>query len=194
MSTRGPEFDELVGSDLEPIERQRLLAVHELLVAAGPPPDLATGAAAPETTQRVLRLPHRRRGALVALAAAFGILLFAVGYVVGDGRNEPGTFDSVAMSGTPQAQQATATLTLFDVDEAGNWPMEISVSGLMPLASGKPYELWLTRSGKLSALCGTFRVQPDGTAVVPMNAPYRLNEFDGWVVVEEGTTAPLLTT
>jgi hypothetical protein len=29
---------------------------------------------------------------------------------------------------------------------------------------------------------------------VPMNAPYNFTDFDGWVVVEEGSTAPLLTT
>ena len=39
-----------------------------------------------------------------------------------------------------------------------------------------------------------FHVAPDGTAVVPMNAPYRLDQFDGWVVVEEGSEMPLLTT
>ena len=35
-----PDFDELVGTDLEPGERARLERVHELLIAAGPPPDL----------------------------------------------------------------------------------------------------------------------------------------------------------
>ena len=38
------------------------------------------------------------------------------------------------------------------------------------------------------------RFAPDGTTVVPMNAPWRFDEFDGWVVVEEGSTAPILTT
>ena len=37
-----PDFDELVGTDLDPAERERLERVHELLVAAGPPPDAAT--------------------------------------------------------------------------------------------------------------------------------------------------------
>jgi hypothetical protein len=37
-------------------------------------------------------------------------------------------------------------------------------------------------------------VEPDGTTVVPMNAPYKLRDFDAWVVVEEGSTTPLLTT
>jgi hypothetical protein len=29
---------------------------------------------------------------------------------------------------------------------------------------------------------------------VPMNAPWRIDEFDGWIVVEQGTTEPVLTT
>jgi hypothetical protein len=29
---------------------------------------------------------------------------------------------------------------------------------------------------------------------VPMNAPYRFDEYDGWVVVEQGSDTPLLTT
>jgi hypothetical protein len=27
-----------------------------------------------------------------------------------------------------------------------------------------------------------------------MNAPYRFDEFDGWVILEEGSDTPLLTT
>jgi hypothetical protein len=100
----------------------------------------------------------------------------------------------VAMSGTAAAADATASLAVFDIDEAGNWPMEMTVRRLAPAASGRPYELWLTKDGKLAALCGGFLTDPDGTAIVPMNAPYRFTEFDGWVVVEEGSTTPLLTT
>ena len=34
------DFDDLVGGDLSPDERRRLEEVHEMLLAAGPPPDL----------------------------------------------------------------------------------------------------------------------------------------------------------
>ena len=30
--------------------------------------------------------------------------------------------------------------------------------------------------------------------VVPLNAPYRLDEYDSWVVVKQDSDAPLLTT
>jgi len=33
--TRPPNFDDLVGTDLEPAERERLRRAHDLLVAAG---------------------------------------------------------------------------------------------------------------------------------------------------------------
>jgi hypothetical protein len=190
-----PDFEALVGADLEPAERDRLLRVHRALVAAGPPPEAAPGTSAPSTAQPIRFVPTaRRRGALVALAAALGVLVFAVGALVGDAWNEPGTFHTVRMSGTVAAEGATASLELFDLDTAGNWPMEIRVTGLQPAANGRPFELWLTRGGEPAALCGSFVVAPTGTTVVPMNAPYRLTEFDGWVVVEEGSTTPLLTT
>jgi hypothetical protein len=156
-----PDFDELVGTDLAPGERERLERVHELLVAAGPPPPEVVPVA------RVEPQPHRRRGALLALA--------------------PST------RAAPSAN-ATASLAVFDIDAAGNWPMELTVATLPPAQSGRPFELWLTRDGRLEALCGTFLTDADGSAVVPLNAPYRFDEFDGWVIVEEGSQEPLLTT
>lgn len=194
MNRRSPDFEELVGTDLEPSERDRLLRVHELLVAAGPPPEPSAPSVAPSTAA-FSRLPlRRRRGGVLALAAALGLLVFAVGVLVGQTTEGPETFDEITMTGTARAEGAGATLVLFDADAAGNWPMEIRVTGLEPTADERPYELWLTDGGELSVLCGSFLVAPGGTTVAPMNAPYRLKEFDGWVVVEEGSTAPLLTT
>ena len=71
---------------------------------------------------------------------------------------------------------------------------EVRVAGLPPARSGRPFELWLTEGGKREALCGSFVTTSSGAASVPMNAPYRLDEFDGWVVVEKGSKTPLLTT
>lgn len=181
-----PDFDELVGSDLDPGERARLERVHKLLVAAGPPPE-------PTATPVELR-PRRRRGALLAIAAALAVASFALGAALVDGSNGPSVDFVVSMQGTPAAGGAAASLQVFDLDDAGNWPMELTVEGLPPTESGRPFELWLTRGGKLSALCGGFLTNDDGAAVVPLNAPYRFDDFDGWVVVEEGSDTPLLTT
>ena len=38
--TTPPNFDDLIGVDLTGPERERLLAVHEQLLTAGPPPEL----------------------------------------------------------------------------------------------------------------------------------------------------------
>jgi hypothetical protein len=188
VSERRPDFDELVGADLAAGERERLLRVHELLLEAGPPPEVAPDAPVVELQSR------RRRGVLLALAATFVAAAFAVGALVGDRTAGRDVDFDVAMAGTQAAPGATATLTVFDLDDAGNWPMEIAVKGLPPAESGQPFEMWLTKDDELAVLCGSFRTNEEGSASVPMNAPYKFKEFDGWVVVEEGSTAPLLTT
>jgi hypothetical protein len=187
-----PDFEELVGTDLDPRERARLERVHDLLVAAGPPPDYAP---VPVPPAEVVELrPRRRRGAIVAIAAALAIALFALGAALTDTSTGSKALGPIAMQGTPAAQSASASLEVRERDAAGNWPMTFSVEGLAPAASGRPFELWLTRDGKLGALCGSFRTDEQGAAVVPMNAPYDFSEYDGWIVVEEGSQTPLLTT
>jgi hypothetical protein len=189
MSRRGPDFDELVGSDLDASERARLERVHEALIEAGPPPDLAPRLSAPPTSN-VVPLARRRRAWPVLLAAAFGAVAFAIGFVVADGGGRS-TDRVIALTGSGGA---AASLVVFEIDDAGNWPMELEVEGLEPTSGGELYQLWLTKDGKLAALCGSFLAEPDGTTAVPMNAPWRFSEFDGWVVVEAGSEVPVLTT
>jgi Anti-sigma-K factor rskA len=188
--SRPPEFDDLVGGEVEGAERDRLRRVHDLLVAAGPPPEVS--AAPPNPDAAVVPLARRRRGrrrALLALAAAFGVVVVFT-FFFADG-NGPTPDRIVAMTGP---SGASASLEIYDIDEAGNWPMLVDVEGLAPAAHNELFQLWLTRGGKPIALCGSFLTQPDGTAVVSMNAPWRLDDFDGWVVVQRGSTTPLLST
>jgi hypothetical protein len=180
-----PDFEELVGADLGAGERERLERVHDLLVAAGPPPDYV----APRPVELRSR---RRRGAVLAIAAALAVAALALGGALVNS-SEPGV-GSVSLEGTAAAANASASLTIYALDAAGNWPMKLNVAGLAPAASGKPYELWLTQDSKLKALCGSFLTDEHGFASVPMNAPYRFSDFDGWVVVKEGSDSPLLTT
>ena len=194
MTVQPPNFDELIGTDLDPRERDRLHRVHELLLAAGPPPDFMSEHDVPEATATVHVPPRRPRGVLVALAAALAVLVFAVGYLSGVRSDDPGTFEVVGMTGVGQAQEASARLEIFDVDEFGNWPMLLEAKGLRPLPGGQLYELWLTKGGRLAEPCGRFAAEKDGVTVVPLNAPYRLDEYDTWVVVKQGSEAPLLTT
>jgi hypothetical protein len=189
MTSQPPDFDDLVGTDIEASERARLERVHRALIEAGPPPELPPRLSAPPA-DNVVPLARRRRAALAVLAAAFAVGAFAIGFLVADSAG-PSTDRVIALTG---AEGASASLVVFEIDDAGNWPMELEVEGLEPATDGGRYQLWLTRGGELTALCGSFLVDTDGTTVVPMNAPWRFDEFDGWVVVEQGSTAPVLTT
>jgi len=131
---------------------------------------------------------------MLAIAAALAVAAFALGAAIGNHTGGRPVEFAVAMSGTDLAPKASASLTVFRADAAGNWPMEMNVTGLRPRVGGRPFELWLTKGGKRAALCGTFATSADGAAGVPMNAPYEFGEYDGWVIVGEGTKAPLLTT
>jgi hypothetical protein len=179
------DFDELVGPDVDPAERERLRRVHDALLIAGPPPELPAGLAAPP------RAAARRRRPLLLLAAALALALaaaFAGGWLAGSGGPDLEQDFALEMHGTDAAPEAEAELVVFERDEAGNWPMEIRISGL---ADGR-YELVLTRAGKPAESCGYFRV--DGATVTYLNAPYRLREFDGWAVIRPRSERILLQT
>lgn len=189
MSDARPRFDDLVASD-DPA-RDRLLAAHDLLLAAGPQPELPPELEHAPAPQEAQVVPFaRRRFTAVGVVAIAATVIFGIGYVVG-GRDAPSApVSTIAMTG---ANGAEATLDVLAQDPAGNWPMTLRVSGLPVLPKGSTYTLWLTKDGKLAETCGTFVVAA-GTTEVPLNAPYPLKTFDGWVVVKTGTTEPLLTT
>ena len=59
--TPPPDFHELVGGEGTPEEQERLRRVHDLLIAAGPPPELPRRLSrAPRTGARVLAFPAGR--------------------------------------------------------------------------------------------------------------------------------------
>ena len=187
MNDRRPDLGELVG-DLPPEERVRLERVHELLVAAGPPPELSPALAeTPRAT--VMSFPRRHRALAIGIAAVLALGLLGTGYAVGHG-TAPETAFTVPMTGPGGA---SAEIAVFEQDAAGNWPMKVTVRGLPTLEGGRRYELWLTKAGKLEDRCGTFSVSADETEV-PLNAPYVLRDYDGWVVVVTGSQTPVLHT
>jgi hypothetical protein len=189
VSGRTPPFDEIVAGD-DP-ERARLQGAHDLLLAAGAPPELPPSleAAPPEPRAAMIAFPRRRYTAIAAVAIA-ATVLFGAGYAIG-GRDSPEQpVQTIAMDGP---SGATASLALLPQDTAGNWPMTLEVSGLPPLPDGDTYTLWLTRDGKLAESCGAFAVAA-GTTSVLLNAPYPLKQFDAWVIVRTGSEEPLLST
>ena len=181
-------FDDVVGSEgLTPDEEARLRRVHDLLVQAGPPPDLSPELAAPALLQdepREIPLIYRRRRGLTAvLALAAALAVFAGGYAFGHGKAKPAAFSSahtLAMYGTQPT--ARGVIEVAAPDEVGNWPMLVEVTGLPEQTNPRAYyELWLTRHGKPVASCGSFRVHGKTTRV-RLSVPYALRAFDGWVV------------
>jgi hypothetical protein len=193
--SRPPEFHDLfAGGELAPDEEARLRRAHDLLVAAGPPPELSPTLEVPPAEPRAKVIPFlpRRRFAAIGVAAGLALTVFVLGYTVGErrGASAPQAEFTVPMTGTLGAK---GDLVVFTKDGAGNWPMRLQVSGLPDLDGERTYELWLTKRGKLVSWCGAFTVH-DTWANVPLNAPYRLREYDGWVVVKPGTQDVVLRT
>jgi Anti-sigma-K factor rskA len=198
MTRRPPDLRDLIGDDVPPAELERLGRVHDLLMRAGPPPELPGELAeAPEPDATVALLPKRHWRPLAALAAALALAAFGVGWLAAsagdsDGEAFPPIDFRVPMAGTPAAPHAVASIAVAERDEAGNWPLAMTIRGLPELPPGKSYELWLTKKGRLAALCGPFRVH--GDSVTYLNAPYRLSQYDGWVVTRTGEKQFLLKT
>jgi len=195
-----PDFDELVGGEAAGEERERLRRVHDLLVEAGPPPELAPELeAGPTLAMTLQRQPghHRRRLSLLAAAVAAMLLVFLGGYIVG---NRSGTSNPevtpvriLDLHGTSLAPEAFASLQLQLVDAAGNWPLTLDVTGLPALPARSYYELYLVRQGTPWLSCGTFEVSGGRhETTVALNAPYRLRPGDTWVVTRQlaGTSGP----
>ena len=185
-------LEDLIGAaeDLAPDERDRLRRVHDLLLDVGPPPEVPERLRAPG----VRRLPSRRRPLTALLAAALAAAAFGAGYVAGTRDGGSDAVRTIPMMGVGEGRGASASIELLAEDEAGNWPMDVHVSGLEPNARGGDwYELWLTQGGKPIASCGRFTVQ-GGKTTVRLSVPYRLRTYDGWIVTRRGSDAALLTT
>jgi hypothetical protein len=196
-----PDFEELCG-DVEAGDRDRLLRAHRALVAAGPPPELPPALEQPPGRPFDPPIPalpggypKRRRVPVLVLAAALALAAFGAGYLVGD-QPEPVAFPqdrSFVMQGTESAEGASASVIVGPRDEAGNWPMRMTVRDLAALPEGERYELLLTRAGKPVDSCGVFQVAGDKTLVY-LNAPYLFRQYDGWVVTRAGEDDILLRT
>ena len=189
--TDRPNFDELAGGDdLSPEEAARLERVHNLLIEAGPPPELPPHLLQkpdPEGGRRdnVVALPRRRAGLLLGIAAVIALAALLGGYAYG---TRHATFEedfAVSMHSTIAGSPARAVIHVGNLDSAGNWPLKVDVKNLPELPKGQYYEMFLSRGAdKRAASCGTFRVS-GGSDDVRLNAPYRLDKFNGWIVTRE---------
>jgi hypothetical protein len=187
-------FEDLVDLEgLDASEEARLRRVHELLVQAGPPPDLPPALKRPpsapaeaEVTQFPM-LPRRRWPLIAVVAAAVALLAFGGGYLIGHEKKKATSFETtrvVPMKG----RNALALLRVAPKDDAGNTPMELEVNNLpQQKAEGDYYELWLTRDGRAVVPCGAFRVNAR-TTTVRLSVPYDFRHFQGWVVTKQTAT------
>ena len=182
MSER-PDVRDLVGDDLPPAELAKLERVDALLRATPPPPEVP--AALTESVRGIAGArplwTRRRLAAGLALAATIAAVFFGVGRWAGTGE-EFEAVRVVQMQPTGAAAGASALLSLGPADPAGNWDLEIDVSGLPALPRGGYYVLWLDKGGEYAGTCGTFNVPATGATTVRMSASYRLGDYDGWVV------------
>lgn len=188
--TREPDFNELVGDDLTAEESARLRRTHDLLLAAGPVPELPPGLEEPSLGERAAPLnesayqllPRRRAGAALALAAAIALVAFVGGYIAGFQRDGFSAQYSVPMHSATGAA-ATAEIKVGDRDSHGNLPLRLDAKGLPKLKGGGYYEMYLTR-GKHTWTCGTFAGGGQETVKVRLTAPYDLRRGDGWIVTK----------
>jgi hypothetical protein len=195
-----PDFDELFADDeATPEELAELRTVHDLLLSASPPPPLPRRLTRAPRVARPRRrwLPRRHVRATLALVAAAGTAAaFALGYTLGGTTGFQPVF-SRTMVGLAPVAGARATIDIGRRDPSGNWPLRMTVRGLPPLPRHDWYQLYLTKKGEPSVLCGVFQTRGGSITHVQMNAPDDLKEYSGWVVtahVPGRAPHPLLTT
>ena len=129
-------FEDLIGTEgLSAEEEAKLRRVHQLLIAAGPPPELSSDLSLPPVPNdeadppEVAYLFRRRRGRAVVLALAAALAAFAGGYAFGHSKGKPSAFTSVrsvAMHGT-SGGGSHGVINIAEKDSVGNWPMNQSV-------------------------------------------------------------------
>jgi hypothetical protein len=191
------DFKDLIDADgLDPEEEARLRHVHELLVQAGPPPDLppALEQAPDEQEAEIVQfplLPHRRWAVAAVAAATLALLAFGGGYLTGHSKGQT-SFNTSRVVPMHGSGEALALLRVAKADSAGNWPMQLEVTGLPEQPEhGAYYELWLTRNKQPVEQCGTFRVHSKTTRV-RFTVPYSFDGIDGWVITKQthGASTP----
>jgi hypothetical protein len=174
---------DLEGLDARSLER--LEGVHQLLVEAGPPPELTPALELPPDGRagggKVVPFRRRRSGAAgLAFAAAIAAACFGGGFLLGHGSHSGMNVVKVAqMQGE---QRSLASLQIGHADANGNWPIEFTVTGLPKLGSSKAfYILMLEQNGEPRYPCGTFRVV-NGKTTVRFSVPYPITKSSRWVV------------
>jgi hypothetical protein len=178
-----PDFRELIGEDVPAEERARLKRAHDLLVAAGPPPELTPALESPpEPGAQVSWLPRRRRGTALVLAATLVLSAFAAGFLIGDRSDDSSSsasFDAERTVVLGESGDTVAVVRLGEADKNGNHPLFVTVEGLEEQPKGDYYSLFMLKKGKPVRLCGTFNVAGTEQTTVRFVMGYGFDGFDG---------------
>lgn len=191
-----PDFEDVVDVEEAGADAERLRRIHDLLVQAGPPPELEPGLQTPprpferrvvddlEERRRRRRAPALQFGGLryLAAAAAIAAVAFGVGRATARHADEFASARTVAFRATAAAPHATAELEIGSASH-GNWPMHLTATALPTLRGSDYYAVFLTRGGKVVGPCGYFHVR-NGRADAYLNAPYELSGA-GWIVTRQ---------
>lgn len=188
---REPTLNDLIGDETTGAERQQLQHVHDLLLQAGPPPELSPKLEAGPTLGLTLgrnRRAVKPRAMLLLAATLVLVIVFIGGYAVGNGGGSSTSHTRpklIALQGTTAAPGAQASLAVWR-PRNGNWPMRLTVAGLHKLPLPRYYEVYVVRHGQILGSCGTFRVEGPQPVRVSLNAPYPLERGDTWIVTRQG--------
>lgn len=183
--TRAPDFRDLIGDDIPAEERDRLHRVHDLLVTAGPPPELPDSLTEPPSPRGTVTFLQRRLRTAIVLAAALALAAFAFGYLVGERDDSPtarfAAADTVILGEKVGPQ---AIVRIGERDANGNHPMLLTVERLPHAVAGDYYTLFMTRNGRPIVPCGTFNVRDERPTTFRFTVGYDLNRYDGLLLAE----------
>jgi len=182
-------FDELIGAEPAGAERARLRSVHELLIEAGPPPEvppeLEAGPSLAMTLSRFRLFTKRKRLPIITVAAAVIVALvigISAGLRGGNGTHYP-TF---VMRGVAFGSGARGQLELLPA-KGTTQPMKLEVTGL-PAIGKKRYTVYLVRNGARVTSCGSFTISDETKeTTVQLTSPYRAKGTDTWWVTVQTT-------
>lgn len=181
-------FDELIGAEPTGAERARLRSVHELILEAGPPPELApdieSGPTIAMTFSRLRLISKRRRMPILSVAAA---VIVALVITIGATIHSHGTgYPTIAMRGASIGSGAVGRLELLPKRR-----MQLEVHGLPALK--EKYVVYLIRAGRERASCGSFTVsKPNREKTVSLRTPYAVKSTDTWDVTVQTPTGEIV--
>ncbi len=180
--TERPDLREIVGDEVSEEELRKLSAVDALLRSVpGPPPEVPATLAHAVRSSTATEFWGRRH---LSVAAVIAAVLAAMSVGVGAWLGGSPSFESqreIKLAATDDAPGASGRIRLGAAEQEGNWTLELETAGLPELPAGGYYVLWLAQDGEYAGPCGTFRAG-EGVTTVRMNASYRLDDYDEWVV------------